>query len=166
MPSVLPIVIFPDDCLKRKSELVTEVTPEIRAFCEDLVATAKSRSDCAGLAAPQLGVNKRIIVVFFEKKKPLIMLNPKAIAPEGVDGKQYTNHNQVVKEGCLSFPGTWREIARPYLIGLEYQDLNLVTHKRLVSGFFSTLVQHEIDHLDGVVFTSYPISRSNSGRVM
>lgn len=153
MTTQLEILKYPHDALKRVSTPVEKVDEEILGFCEDLIYTAKRAKNCAGLAAPQVGVNLRIIVVFFEKKKPLLMINPKLLAPEEVDGIQRTNFMQTIKEGCLSFPGTWREISRPNIVGIQYEDINLKPTRRLVTGFFSSLVQHEIDHLDGVVFT-------------
>jgi len=149
----LPILQYPHDALKRVSDPVEKMDEGILGFCEDLIYTATRAKNCAGLAAPQVGVNLRIIVVFFDKKKPLLMINPKLIPPEEVDGIKRKDSSCVIKEGCLSFPGTWREISRPNIVGIQYEDVDLKPTRRLVTGFYSSLVQHEIDHLDGIVFT-------------
>lgn len=104
MKTELPILQYPHEALKRVSTPVEKMDAGILGFCEDLIYTATRAKNCAGLAAPQVGVNLRIIVVFFEKKKPLLMINPKLIPPEEVDGIQRTNSMNTIKEGCLSFP--------------------------------------------------------------
>lgn len=149
----LPILQYPHECLKKVSEPVEEMNEALAGFCDDLIYTAKRAKNCAGLAAPQVGVSKRIIVVFFEKKKPLLMINPQILAPEEIDGVKRSKGTHHIKEGCLSFPGVWREISRPVIVGLQYQDRNMKIYRQHVTGFFSSLVQHEVDHLDGIVFT-------------
>lgn len=149
----LPILQYPHEALTKVSAPVEKMDEAILGFCEDLIYTATRAKNCAGLAAPQVGVNKRIIVVFFEKKKPLLMINPQILEPEEIDGVKRPKGTHYIKEGCLSFPGVWRGISRPVIVGLQYQDRNMKIYRQHVTGFFSSLVQHEVDHLDGIVFT-------------
>ena len=156
---MLNILKYPDPRLKEISTPVGfEQVSSLKGFCKDLIGTASGTPNCAGLAAPQVGVLKRIIVVFLGKKDfagkmiPTLMINPTLVNPFEVDGVERDIGSQQVTEGCLSVPGAFTKVKRPSTVGLMYLDMEGEEHKLVLRDFQATLVQHEIDHLDGILF--------------
>ena len=148
--ALLPIIIAPDPRLNVKCERVDQVTDNLRRLMDDMMETMYDAPGI-GLAAPQVGVTKRIIVVDISKgehdKAPYKMINP-----------QITWHsNQLVdfEEGCLSLPEQYAQVQRPDEIHLSYLDSNGVAQKLETSGILATCIQHEIDHLDGKLFVDH-----------
>ena len=144
----LKLRYFPDPVLKQKSKKITTFDSSVRKLAEDMLDTMYN-NDGVGLAAPQVGVCKQIMVIDVnageeeEPRKPIVFINPTIIEKEG---------EIVGQEGCLSFPGIYEYIERADEITVEACD---ETGKRFeLSGcdYFSACVQHEIDHLDGIVF--------------
>lgn len=133
--------------LRQVSEWVTleeMVTPEFKNLCQDLVDTLKSKPNAIGLAAPQIGVLKRVIVVKLSIGLKLM------INPEFFDNKK--EETITLNEGCLSVIGTKGYPIRHYNINVIYLDLNSQQHEYELTGLDSVLIQHEIDHLDGILF--------------
>lgn len=164
--TILPIVIAPDPLLKMKSEPVRTITPEILALLDDMLETMYA-SNGIGLSAVQVGVLKRIIVVDVEWEspryrtegeerrtdeapkpgKPMKMINPEIIQ-ESPEESTYT-------EGCLSFPGQYSEVVRPKGIRVKYLDEAGTPHELTADGLLAICIQHEIDHMNGVVFVDH-----------
>lgn len=156
--AVKPILTVPDHILYQKCERVQKVNKEIQTIITDMVDTllAAKEPEGAGLAAPQLGILKRIIVVrrFFpdpnnpeqELSKEYIFINPKVISS--------SKETDVHYEACLSVPDTYGQVCRPKLIKFRYMNESGEEEQKKVSGFFARTIQHEIDHLDGIIFTS------------
>jgi peptide deformylase len=154
--TVLPIVIAPDPRLKEVSEPVTEITPEILRLLDDMLDTMYAAKG-VGLSAVQVGVMKRVVVMDADqgedddaRGKPLKMINPEIIA-EGEEPNVY-------REGCLSFPGHYSDVERPKIVSVKYTD---ETGKEIIAkmdGLAATCIQHEIDHMNGIVFVDH-ISR-------
>ena len=156
--AVVPIITVPDDRLLQKCEKVTDFgneTQKIIRNLKDTLASAKN-PEGAGLAAPQIGVLKRIIVVRnfvlnpVEKENPLveehILINPKVVS---------TSKETITDwEGCLSIPDTYGQVERYKKIKIKAQDESGQTIRLTASGYFSAVIQHEMDHLEGVLFTS------------
>lgn len=141
----LKIIKYPDLFLKQKCLLVTSYDKELKTFAEDMLEIMY-KSEGIGLSAIQVGVLKRLIVVDVseEQNKPLVLVNP-VIKPSG--GKIVD-----FKEGCLSFPGIYESVKRIEEIEVDY---NNVSGKQLTikaTGLLSICIQHEVDHLDGIVF--------------
>ncbi len=138
----LEIKKYPDPVLKKKAEQVNEITPEIKELIFNMKETLESKRG-VGLAAPQVGVSKRIIVVR-TKNKLLAFINPEVIKK----GFRKTSD----KEGCLSFPGLWLEIKRAKTVIVK--ALNEEGKEVLINaqGFLARVFQHEIDHLNGILF--------------
>lgn len=128
--------------LREKCVEVKSFNSELSALLDDLKETVRAESG-AGLAAPQIGVNKRVVVVdvdegFFE------MVNPVIVATKG---------EQTGPEGCLSVKGKQGTVTRPYKVKAEYRDRKGKKHKLTAEGFFARAVCHELDHLDGILYT-------------
>jgi peptide deformylase len=153
-----PVLQFPDPRLKRKSAPVTEVTDAIRQLAADMIEVMYDEPGI-GLAAPQVGEAIRLIVIDTEwtgeggEKKPGVMLNPEIVAREG---------DVTWNEGCLSVPDFNADVERSARVRVRYQDLEGNTHEEDVSDLRAVCFQHEIDHLDGVLFIDR-ISRLKRG---
>jgi peptide deformylase len=141
--TLLAIRYYPDPVLTQPSEKVTDFGPETQRFFDDLVHTMMVR-DGVGLAAPQVGVSRRIIAAAPSPRRESveIFVNPVITEKEGSD---------VAEEGCLSFPGLYVPILRARKIRLTYQDRNGAEKLVEVRDFFARVLQHEMDHLDGIL---------------
>ena len=153
--AVLPIILYPDKRLSAKCAEVRAVTPEIRAFAQDLAETMYA-ADGIGLAANQVGRLWRIVTVDVTPVLPeeeraaspglLKLVNPRITEAEG---------EVIYKEGCLSLPGINEEVTRAERVTVEALDLDgkpIVVH---ATDLFAVCLQHELDHLDGRVFIDY-----------
>ncbi len=154
--SIKNILTVPAQELYQKSQKITEITESIRQLSQDLLETgvAHKNPEAAGLAAPQIGENLRIILVRDFKVLPntekLVVTNTIMINPRIISKSKETNLDW---ESCLSIPNMYGKVKRHSSIKLTYQDVNGKEHKLKASDFFARVVQHEIDHLDGILFT-------------
>lgn len=146
------IIKYPDPILRKKSEEVKEVTEDIKKLGQEMIQTMMEK-DGIGLAAPQVGELKRIIVVYpirersleeKAKKTPQVFINPKII--------KKSRETIIDEEGCLSFPGLFLKIKRARETEIEALDLQGEKIKIKTEGRPARVFQHEIDHLDGILF--------------
>ena len=148
--SILPIVIAPDPRLKSKSRLVDTVDSKIQTLMDDMLETMYAEPGI-GLAAPQVGVNLRVIVVDVSKsgevRQPIRMVNPEIIWCSDIDHCQ--------EEGCLSFPNQFAKVIRPEEIKVTYLNESNNIKELNAGGMLATCIQHEIDHLDGILFVDH-----------
>jgi len=148
--AVLPILKIPDPVLRKKAKPVERVDAELRRLVDDMLATMYEAPGI-GLAAPQVGVLRRLIVMDPTKdeapKSPIFMVNPEIL--------ERSEEMRVHDEGCLSIPDFTAEIERPAKTRVSYIDLQGKKQEAKLEGIWSTLVQHEIDHLNGVLFIDY-----------
>ena len=157
------ILIHPDHRLKKVCAPITEFGPELAVLAEDMLETMYDAPG-VGLAGPQIGIMKRIIVMDCEKEpdaaRPLAMINPEIIAS--------SEETSVYEEGCLSIPEQYAEVTRPAVVTVRWQDVTGESHEEEFSGLWATCVQHEIDHLDGKLFIDYlgPMKRQMITRKM
>ncbi len=142
------IVIYPADVLKEKAEEVEEFNQEVRDLVNDMFETMYKRGG-VGLAANQVGVLKRVIVIDLHSrtekqgKEQLVLINPEIISQEG----------EVVKEeGCLSLPGLYRKVKRAAYVKVKAQNVEGEEFELEAEGLLARALQHEIDHLNGIVF--------------
>ena len=142
------IVIYPADVLKTRAEEVKEFNEEIKKLVEDMFDTMYKRGG-VGLAANQVGVLKRVVVIDLhsrtekEGKEQIVLINPEIVAQEG----------EVVKEeGCLSLPGLYRKVKRAAYVKVKAQNLEGEEFEIEGEGLLARALQHEIDHLNGIVF--------------
>src|SRR3990170_2725708 len=140
--AILPVRLYGDPALRRKAEPVTVVTLEIDALLDDMVETMYDEVGI-GLAAPQVGVGLRVLVVDEGKGVARAYLNPVIVEEGG---------RVVAEEGCLSLPGIFADVARAEWVVVEAQDPQGAPIRTRASGLLARVFQHEIDHLDGILF--------------
>jgi peptide deformylase len=150
--AILPILKFPDPLLKEKSAPVDVVTPELSAVIDDLLDTMRSSPGGVGISAPQVGVLKRIVTVDVsdhrrgsreENHGLLVLINPEILAKGG---------RQIIREGCMSIPDYTANIERAQWVLVDALDRE---GKQVILesvGFEAVAIQHEVDHLDGILF--------------
>jgi peptide deformylase len=148
--TIRKILIEPDPFLRQKSTKVDEVNSEIQTLMDDMLDTMYNAPGI-GLAAIQVGVPKRVIVIDLsrdeEKKNPLYFINPEIITN--------SNNDASYEEGCLSVPGQFAEINRPDKCKVKYLDYSGKEHILNAEGLLATCIQHEMDHLEGILFIDY-----------
>lgn len=137
--AILEIKHYPDPILKKKSEEIKEITPEIKRVAQDMIETLE-KAEGVGLAAPQVGILKRIIVVKTENG-PVVFLNPKILKKSKL--------KEIKEEGCLCFPGIYLKIRRAQSVFVEAQKLSGEKVQFLSQNLLARILQHEIDHLGG-----------------
>jgi peptide deformylase len=148
MSKQLPITTYGMDILRQQTEPVKKITNGIIELVDNMFYTMRN-ADGIGLAAPQVNINKKIAVIDisligeYKHIKPIILINP-----EVVD----TYNDVTLEEGCLSIPDVRAPVSRGDKIYLKYMDLNLNELEIEVDGYFARVIQHEIDHLNGILF--------------
>ena len=144
------IIIEPDTILRKKSDPLEKVDNELRKLMDDMLETMYAAPGI-GLAAVQIGILKRMVVIDIskekEKKNPIFLINPEIVYK--------SKKTSIYEEGCLSLPGYFAEIERPAECQIEYLDYNGKKKEMKVDGLLATCIQHEVDHLNGVLFIDY-----------
>ena len=144
------ILIEPDPILRKKCSPLEKVDDQTRKLMKDMLETMY-KAPGIGLAAIQIGILKRIIVIDIskdeEKKNPLFLINPEITFR--------SKNTSVYEEGCLSLPGQFAEIERPAECHLKYLDFDGKIKELKAEGLLSTCIQHEVDHLNGILFIDY-----------
>ncbi len=143
--SKLEIKIYPDHVLRKKAMHVEKVGNDERKLAYDMIETMRS-SNGVGLAAPQVGISKRVIVVEYvenDNKAAITLINPKIKQKKG---------KAKFCEGCLSLPGVSNDVIRPESITVEALNLDGDMFKIDAEGLLARIIQHETDHLDGILF--------------
>jgi peptide deformylase len=143
----LEIHYLGDRVLRQPAKRVAKVDQSIRQLAQEMLQTMYS-ADGIGLAAPQVGINKQIIVIDCEpdnpENKPLVLINPVI--------KRFGRSLCNAQEGCLSIPGVYLDVMRPEEIEVTYKDENGRPQSLKATGLLSRAIQHEMDHLNGVMF--------------
>ncbi|EGG98527.1 Peptide deformylase [gamma proteobacterium IMCC2047] len=152
--ALLPILEFPDPRLRNKALPINDVDDSIRKLADDMLETMYYAPGI-GLAATQVNVQKRIVVIDVseDKSQPLVFINPEVeVIGDGFEE---------MDEGCLSVPGFYETVQRPDHIKVRAQDRNGETFEIEDDGMLAVCIQHEIDHLDGKLFVDYlsPLKR-------
>jgi peptide deformylase len=162
--AIRPLVILPDSQLRLVSAPVASITPEIRKLAEDMLETMYDAPGI-GLAAIQIGEPLRLVTLDVSKKSdedeetpkaPMVFVNPEVTWS--------SDEKNVYEEGCLSIPEYYEEVERPARVKVRYMDLDGATQEIEADGLLATCLQHEIDHLNGVLFIDY-LSRLKRERV-
>lgn len=146
----LKLYEYPHPVLKKKAEKVAAVDDELRKFLDDMLETMYAEAG-VGLAAPQVGVSKRVVVIDIahegEKPAPMFLVNPEII--------WRSEEKQICEEGCLSLPEQRAEVERPASVRVKYLDYNGKACELLAEEFLAVAVQHELDHLDGILYIDH-----------
>ena len=149
--AVKPIVTYPDPILKQVCPPVQAIDVEIRQLVEDLVDTMHAGPGSVGVAAPQVGVARRVCVIDVSKNRHgkennhglLLMINPEILAKSGA---------AVMREGCMSVPDYTGDVERATELTLRFTEPDGGVREFEASGFEAVAIQHEMDHLDGLLF--------------
>ncbi|HLZ04424.1 MAG TPA: peptide deformylase [Bradyrhizobium sp.] len=157
------IIILPDKQLRLVSNRIEKVTPEIRKLADDMFETMYDAPGI-GLAAIQVAQPVRLITMDLAKKsengettpQPRVFINPEIISA--------SEEKSVYEEGCLSIPEYYEEVERPAKVRVRFLDLDGKLHEEDAEGLYATCIQHEIDHLNGVLFIDY-LSKLKRDRV-
>lgn len=154
------IIILPDKQLRLISKPIEKITPEIRALADDMFETMYEAPGI-GLAAIQIAVPLRLITMDLSKKEgeqePRVFINPEILSS--------SEELSVYEEGCLSIPEYYEEVERPARVRVRFMDIDGKIHEEDADGLYATCIQHEIDHLNGVLFVDY-LSKLKRDRVM
>ena len=144
------ILTAPDPRLKKKSVPVAAVDADVRQLMDDMLETMYAAPGI-GLAAPQIDVLKRVIVLDIDREDtktgPLLMANPEIV--------EASDEDVVYEEGCLSLPEHYSDVVRPARVTVRYLDRDGTQKELVCEGLLATCVQHEIDHLDGILFVDH-----------
>ena len=144
------ILIHPDPRLKKLCDPVEDMSDALRALADDMLETMYDAPGI-GLAAPQIGILQRVITLDCtaqdEDNSPLVMFNPEII--------ESSEETSSYEEGCLSIPDYYAEVERPAKVTVSYQDISGERKEMEAEGLLATCLQHEIDHLNGVLFIDH-----------
>ncbi|HDS3051376.1 peptide deformylase [Morganella morganii] len=151
--ALLTLRHFPDPCLRETAQPVTVFDDELKTFVTDMTETMYAERGI-GLAAPQVGVCKRVIIVDISENRdqPMALINPEFIQCDG---------EMMMMDGCLSLPESYTETQRYSSVTVRYQDINGAEHTLEAEGLQAGCLQHEIDHLNGKLFIDHlsPLKR-------
>jgi peptide deformylase len=150
----MPIHIIPSAVLKTVAAPIEgNIGDDLRKLMDDMLETMYG-ADGIGLAAPQVGISKRVVVIDIARRDdedakgaPLFLVNPEII--------RISDTPNVYNEGCLSIPGQYAEIERPKTVAIKYIGYDGKQHELEADGLLATCIQHEIDHLDGILFIDH-----------
>ena len=139
------IRVVGDPVLTKKCREVKTLTPHLRQLIDDMFETMY-HANGVGLAAPQVGILKRIVVIDVTGQDPIAMINPVIVEKDG---------SQTGEEGCLSLPAIHEKVTRPTRIHVKWQDEDFQQHDEWVEGYLARVMQHEFDHLEGHMFIDH-----------
>lgn len=155
-----PILLLPDPRLRAVADPIERVDDEVKQLAQDMLETMYDAPGI-GLAAPQVGEMRRVVVMDLakdgEEPDPIVMINPEIL--------KFSDETVVTEEGCLSIPELYYEVERPAEVTVRYTDLEGKTVEREANERLAICMQHEIDHLDGVLYIDY-LSRLKRDRVL
>ncbi|MEO8685798.1 MAG: peptide deformylase [Devosia sp.] len=158
--AIRPILVLPDARLRAVADPIDAVDADIKALAKDMLDTMYDAPGI-GLAAPQIGVMKRIVVMDLakegEKPEPMVLINPEIT--------KFSDVVQTTEEGCLSIPELYYDVERPDAVTVKYTDLDGNEVIKDAEGKLAVCIQHELDHLDGVLYIDY-LSRLKRDRVI
>lgn len=148
--TIKPLIILPDPILRQVSKPIEAIDSEVTKLADDMLETMYDAPGI-GLAAIQIGVARRMLVLDVSKegedKKPLVFINPEVVSA--------SDTRSVYEEGCLSIPDYYAEVERPAVITVKHLDRDGKEQLTEADGLLATCLQHEIDHLNGVLFIDH-----------
>ena len=144
--SVIPIRVLPDPVLRQKAKRVRSIDGSIQRLISDMIETMHAVPGRIGLAAPQVGVSLRVIVISMPEEKDIVLINPEIVRRTG---------ERLVEEGCLSLPGYVGEIKRAESVRVKGRDQNGKEIRIKADDLLAQALEHEIDHLNGVLYIDY-----------
>lgn len=156
-----PIVHIPQPVLSTPSKTVTVFDKKLQKTISDMTETLLGARNPkgVGLAAPQVGIGLQLFITHASAKDPIrVFINPEIVHKDPIVQTKTKNEHL---EGCLSIPNIWGEVHRAPRLTIKYQDETGVKHEETITGFLATIIQHEYDHLQGVLFTQRVLEQKN-----
>jgi peptide deformylase len=154
--AVLPIRSLPDSVLKRKAKKVQTIDGSIKKLIRDMLETMHAEPGRIGLAAPQVGVPLRVIVIGMPEEEDIVLVNPEIVRRRG---------ERTIDEGCLSIPGYFGQIKRAESVTVKGRDENGREVRIKAEGLLAQALEHEIDHLNGTLYIDHPEVRETLRKV-
>ena len=154
--TILQIRSVPDSVLKQKAKKVHTIDRSTRKLIRDMLETMHAEPGRVGLAAPQVGVPLRIIVIGMPEEEDVILINPKIVRRRG---------ERVIDEGCLSVPGYFGQITRAESVTVKGRDQNGKEVRIKAEDLLAQVLEHEIDHLNGTLYIDYPEVRETLRKI-
>ena len=143
--AVLKIRCVPDPVLRRKAKRISALDPKIQKLIDDMLETTPAASG-VGLAAPQVGVSLRLVVIAIPEEEPLVLINPEVVKKSG---------ERQVDEGCLSVPGYRGKVKRSQAVTVKARDRKWKERRVKGTDLLGQVLEHEIEHLDGVLYIDH-----------
>jgi len=150
---ILPMYLYGQSVLRKVAEPIDKDYPELQMLIDNMFETMY-KSDGVGLAAPQIGLGIRVVVIDaspMAEEEPSLANSKMALINPHIES--FEGENVSMEEGCLSLPGIHESVTRKNTIHITYMDENFVAHDEVISGYLARVIQHEYDHLEGHVFT-------------
>ena len=150
---ILPMYLYGQSVLRKVAEPIEKDYPELQTLIDNMFETMY-KSDGVGLAAPQIGLGIRVVVIDASpmvEEEPSLANSKMALINPHIES--FEGDNVSMEEGCLSLPGIHESVTRKNTIHITYMDENFVAHDEVISGYLARVIQHEYDHLEGHVFT-------------
>ena len=144
--TVLPIKTLPEPVLRKKAKRVGTIDASIKKLVADMQETLHADPGRVGLAAPQIGVSLRVVVIGMPDEDDMILINPEIIKKKG---------ERTVNEGCLSIPGYMGELNRAETVTAKWRNLNGKEERVKAEGLLAQAIEHEIDHLNGWLYIDH-----------
>jgi len=144
--AVLPIRVVPDPVLRQKSKRVKTIDGSVRKLIKDMLVTIHAVPGRVGLAAPQVGIPLRVIVIGLPEEEDIVLINPEIVRRTG---------ERLITEGCLSIPGYFGEIKRAQSVRVKGRDLSGKEIRIKAEELLAQALEHEIDHLNGVLYIDH-----------
>lgn len=141
--SVLPIQVFPAGVLKKKAKRVKNIDSSVQKLVRDMLETMHAVPGRVGLAAPQVGVPLRVIVINIPEEADIVLINPEIVRRKGT---------RVIEEGCLSLPGFFAQVTRSEAVTVKGLDENGKEVRIRAEGLLAQALEHEVDHLNGTLY--------------
>ncbi len=154
--TLLQIRSVPDSVLKQKAKKVHTIDRSTRKLIRDMLETMHAEPGRVGLAAPQVGVPLRVIVIGMPEEEDVILINPKIVRRRG---------ERVIDEGCLSVPGYFGQITRAESVTVKGRDQNSKEVRIKAEGLLAQVLEHEIDHLNGTLYIDHPEVRETLRKI-
>lgn len=154
--AVLPIRIIPDPILRQKAKRVKAVDGSIKKLIADMIETLHAAPGRVGLAAPQVGASLRVIVIGMPEEEDIVLINPEIVRRKG---------ERMVTEGCLSVPGYFGVVKRTESVRAKGRDVKGREIKIKADELLAQALEHEIDHLNGVLYTDHLESQDDSHKI-
>ncbi len=154
--AVRQIRTAPDPVLKRKAKKIHTIDGSVKKLIRDMLETMHAEPGRAGLAAPQVGISLRVIVIGIPEEEEIVLVNPEIVRRRG---------ERIIDEGCLSVPGYFGQIGRSESVTVKGRDQNGKEVRIKAEGLLAQVLEHEIDHLNGKLYIDYPEVRETLHKV-